>query len=126
MPLLVFACFVVSGFSPFAGGCLSVSASTHVYMIFGFEAASAIPILPFGVSGNPPPFTSFHVSPASVLFQSPLPGPPLCRKYGPLSRSQLDAQSVRLSVGSIARSTKPARLLMNFTWRHVVPPSVLL
>src|SRR5215218_5232690 len=84
------------------------------------------PIRPFIVSGKPPPLISAQVSPASVLFQRPLPGPPLFRKWGPRTRSQLDAHSTLLSLGSIARSTKPALLLMNLTSRHVVPPSILL
>jgi len=50
-----------------------------------------MPMRPFVVSGKPPPRISFHVAPASVDFQRALPGPPLLRKYGPRTLSQLDA-----------------------------------
>ena len=65
----------------------AVSASTCVYITSGSDAAMAMLMRPFIVPGNPPPFTSVHVSPASVLFQSAEPGPPDWRKYGPRTRS---------------------------------------
>jgi hypothetical protein len=51
-----------------------------VYITSGLLAAIAISMRPFIVSGKPPPFTSVHVAPASVLFQSAEPGPPELRK----------------------------------------------
>jgi len=86
----------------------------------------ARPMRPFVVSGNPPPFTSVHVLPPSVVFHSALPGPPEFRKYGPRTRCQLAANSTSGLVGSMAMSMKPACGLMNFASCHVVPPSVVL
>src|SRR5258705_152969 len=81
---------------------------------------------PFVVSGSPPPFTSVHVFPASVDFQSAEPGPPLYRKYGPRTRSQLDAHTTSGLLGSSCTSTNPALSLTKFTSSQVVPPLVLL
>src|SRR5687768_1065868 len=105
-------------------GC--VSASTTVYMMSGLLSARAMLMRPFIDAGKPPPFTSVHVAPASVVFQSALPGPPLRRKYGPRWRSQLDAQSTSGLRGSIATSMKPALSLTNFDIVQVRPPSVVL
>ena len=82
-PLFDFCGFLVESFTVFG----VVSASTCVYMIFGFERAIAISMRPSVVAGNPPPVTLVHEAPASVDFQSADPAPPLCRKYGPRSRS---------------------------------------
>src|SRR5687767_6875125 len=81
---------------------------------------------PFIVSGQPPPLISVHVVPPSVVFQSAEPGPPLLRKYGPRTRSQLAARRMFGFVGCICTSMKPALSLMNFTSCHVCPPSVVL
>ena len=81
------------------------------------------PLIP---SGKPPPFTSVHVVPASVLFHSAEPGPPLFSEYGVRSRSQLAANRMLGSFRFIATSTNPALSLTNFTNCHVVPPSVVL
>src|SRR5690242_917235 len=86
----------------------------------------ASPMRPLVVSGKPPPFTSVHVLPASVVFHRALPGPPELRKYGPRTRCQLEANSTSGLVGSIAMSMKPACGLMNFASCQVVPPSVVL
>jgi hypothetical protein len=66
---------------------LAVSASTIVYITRGFDAAMAIEMRPFMVSGKPPPFTSVQFFPASVDFQSAEPGPPERRNQGPRTRS---------------------------------------
>src|SRR6266576_3628862 len=95
-------------------------------MTFGFDAAIEIPMRPFVVSGRLPPFTSVHVFPASVVFQSALPGPPLLRKYGPRTRCQLAANSTSGFDGSSATSTKPAWGEIDFTSCQVCPPSVVL
>src|SRR5215213_4278449 len=112
-------------FTPFFGLGI-VSASTHAYTTSPLDGAIARPMRPLVTSGKPPPFTSFHVSPPSVDFHSAEPGPPLLRKYGPRTRSQLDAYSTLGSRGSITRSTKPALSLTNLTRRHDLPPSVVL
>ena len=63
------------------------SASTSAYTVLGLLREMATLMRPFIVSGKPPPLTFVHVFPASVLFQSALPTPPLLRKYGPRTRS---------------------------------------
>src|SRR6266516_1682781 len=88
--------------------------------------AIASPMRPFMVSGKPPPLTSVHVLPPSVVFQSALPGPPEFRKYGSRWRCQLVAKSNSGFEGSIATSMKPARSEMNLMSCHVCPPSVVL
>src|SRR5919198_189426 len=80
---------------------------------------------PFGVSGHPPPLVSVHVLPPSVDFQSPEPGPPEVRKYGPRTRCQLDAQRTLGFFGSSPTSMNPALSLTNFTSFHVVPGLVV-
>ena len=102
------------------------SASVSAYTISGLLCEIASPMRPLVVSGNPPPLISVQVAPPSVDFQSPDPGPPLRRKYGPRMRSQLDAYSVLGLRGSRITSMKPARSLMNLTSCHVAPPSVVL
>src|SRR5260221_5761278 len=78
------------------------------------------------VVGKAPPEICDHVSPPSLLWYAPEPGPPLLRKYGPRCRSQNEAMRWLGFDGSIATSTAPARGLMNLTRRHVAPPSVVL
>src|SRR6185436_79063 len=73
----------------------------------------------------PPPFTSVHVVPPSVLFHSADPGPPLLSEYGVRRRSQLAANRMFGSFGLIAMSMNPALSLTNFTSCHVLPPSVV-
>src|SRR5438046_4334567 len=60
-------------------GLGAVSASTRAYTTFASLGAIARPMRPFIVSGNPPPFTSVHVLPPSLVFHRALPGPPLFR-----------------------------------------------
>ena len=55
--------------------------------MLGLLREIAMLMRPFMVSGNPPPSIFVHVFPASVVFHSALPGPPLLRKYGPRTRS---------------------------------------
>src|SRR6266567_47935 len=95
-------------------------------MTFGSDAAIAMPMRPFVVSGNPPPCTSVQVLPPSVVFQSALPGPPLLRKYGPRTRCQLAANSTSGFDGCIATSMKPAWGDTNLLSCQVCPPSVVL
>lgn len=105
-----------------AGRC----ASTIVYMTSGFDGAIAMRMRPFSPSGNPFPFTSVQVPPASVDFHSPEPSPPDLSEYGVRTRSHAAAQTVFGLRGSSFTSTKPALSLMNFTNCQVVPPSVVL
>src|SRR5665213_735530 len=63
------------------------SASTITYTMFGSLGAMLMFMRPLAVSGKPPPLISRHVLPASVVFHKAEPGPPLCRKNGPRTRS---------------------------------------
>src|SRR5256885_6694659 len=81
---------------------------------------------PLVVVGRPPPLTSVHVLPPSVVFQSALPGPPLLRKYGPRTPCQLAAKRTSGFEGSIATSMKPACGDTNLTSCQVCPPSAVL
>ena len=44
--------------------------------MFGFLRYTPIPMRPYSPSGSPRPVSLLQVTPASVLFQSALPGPP--------------------------------------------------
>ncbi len=103
----------------------SFSASTSAYITSGFDKLMARPMRPLFAVGKPLPSTSVQLSPPLLLFHRPLPGPPEFRKYGPRTRSQLDAQITFGSRGSSTMSTKPALSLMNFTSFHESPPSVV-
>src|SRR5437763_10587899 len=50
--------------------------SITAYRTFERLRYTSMPMRPSGPSGKPLPFTRVHVSPASVDFQRPLPGPP--------------------------------------------------
>ena len=75
------------------------------------------------VSGRPLPSTFSHVSPASVDFQIALPGPPLLKKYGPRTRSQLVAHRMSGFCGCMSMSTKPASSETKLIRSQVSPPS---
>src|ERR1041385_4605092 len=95
-------------------------------MTFGFDCAIAMPIRPSVVVGRPSPLPCVHVLPASVVFHSPLPGPPLESEYGVRTRCQLAANSTSLLDGSIATSMNPALSDTNLMSCPVFPPSVVL
>src|SRR5947209_16344237 len=67
-----------------------------------------------------------HVSPPSVLFQRPLPSPPLSMLYGVRTMRHVPAYKTEGLPGSITMSETPARLLTNKVRFHVLPPSVVL
>ena len=59
------------------------SASTIAQTRSEFTGETATPMMPTVPFGRPCALvTSFHVSPPSVLFHNPDPGPPLSRLYG--------------------------------------------
>src|SRR6476646_5589946 len=95
-------------------------------MTFGLDREIDIPIRPLVVSGNPPPLTSAHVAPPSVVFHSPEPLPPDVRKYAPRTRWYAEANSTFGFDGSIATSTNPVESSMNLISFHVTPPSSVL
>src|SRR5436190_23891290 len=84
------------------------------------------PILPNGLAGMPGlNVTSFHVSPPSVVFHSPLRPPPEFIPHGVRWNFHIDANRMRGFVGSIVRSIAPVESLRNSTFLHVLPPSVV-
>jgi hypothetical protein len=103
-----------------------LSASTSMYTMLGLLTDQASDARPQVVAGSGPPAIWVHVSPASVLWYAPEPGPPLLRKYGPRRRSQNVAIRWLGFEGSIARSTAPARSLKKLTSSQVAQPSVVL
>ena len=112
--------------SPTIGPVALAAASIIMYITLGLAWLMSMVIRPFWPAGKPPPFTSVHVVPPSVLFQSAEPGPPLNNEYGERRRSQLVANTTFGSFGWRATSTKPALSLTNFTSCQDVPPSVVL
>mgnify|MGYP006145822189 CR=1 FL=1 len=64
------------------------SCSTMSHTRRGLAALTARPALPMGPDWGSPfaRVNSVHVAPPSVVFHRALPGPPLCRKYGPRTR----------------------------------------
>src|SRR5215211_4038099 len=84
------------------------------------------PIFPSGLFGMPGlKLISFHVSPPSVLFHSPLRPPPAFMPHGVRWNFYIDADRIRGFVGSMVRSIAPVESLRYSTLRHVLPPSVV-
>src|SRR6185295_13365592 len=95
-------------------------------MRFGRAGEIDTPILPSGLFGMPGlNVISFHVSPPSVVFHRPLRPPPAFMPHGVRWNFHIDAKRMRGFVGSIVRSIAPVESLMNRTFRHVAPPSVV-
>src|SRR5258706_2214974 len=67
---------------------------------------------------------SVQVSPPSVDLKNPLAGPPLESVQGVRYTSQIEANRMRGSFGSIARSIAPAREFRNRARFQVAPPSL--
>src|SRR6516165_2677187 len=67
-----------------------------------------------------------HVSPASVDFQMPLPGPPPFMQHALRRRWYVEAYRILALVGSITRSFAPVSSSTVRTAFHVLPPSVVL
>src|SRR3982750_2290585 len=82
------------------------------------------PILPNDFAGMPGlNGTSFHVSPPSVVFHSPLRPPPAFIPHGVRWNFHIDANRMRGFVGSIVRSIAPVESLRKSTFFHDFPPS---
>lgn len=86
----------------------------------------SIAIRPSGPSGRPLPERRVHVSPPSVDFQIPLPGPPPFMQQAVRTRWYVDANSVFGSVADITRSFAPVYSSTLRTCFQVRPPSVVL
>src|SRR4051812_9190967 len=69
---------------------------------------------------------SVHVSPALVLLNKPLPGPPLDIVYSSRNASHIAAKMIFGFFGSIEMSIAAVLLSRNSVRFHVLPPSVLL
>src|ERR1700682_3412803 len=93
--------------------------------MFGLDLLTSRPILPTSTFGKPS--VSFvHVSPPSMLFHSPLPGPPPTYVYGRRSRWN-DAAYITFGFdGSKMTSVNPVCVSMFLTFFQVRPPSVVL
>src|SRR5687768_12203209 len=96
------------------------------YTRCGFARDIASPTLPCGRVGRPVPVRRVHVTPASVLFQIPLPGPPLVRPHVFTSICHVAAKRVLGSVGCMTTSIPPVLSLTNRTRCQVRPPSAVL
>src|SRR6187402_2031893 len=83
------------------------------------------PIRPSGPSGSPP-FSRVHVSPPSVDFQMPLPGPPPFMQQAFRTRWNVEANKMRGSVADITRSFAPVHSSTFSTVFQERPPSVVL
>ena len=68
---------------------------------------------------------SFHVSPPSVVFHSPLRPPPAFMPHGMRWNFHIAAKRMRGFVGSIVRSIAPVESLRKSTFFHELPPSVV-
>src|SRR5262245_39096498 len=76
--------------------------------------------------GNPLPETRLQVSPPSVDFHSPLPGPPPFMQHAVRRRWYVAAKILRGSPGDVDRSVAPVSSSTLSTCFHVRPPSVVL
>src|SRR5687768_4193049 len=101
--------------------------SIMAYTFSGLEGATATPTMPHTPFGNPFLDVMFvQVSPPSVLFQSPLPSPPLSRLYGVRISRQVPAYITSGLPYSIDSSLAPVWLFTYKTRRQFFPPSVVL
>src|ERR1039457_6014257 len=103
----------------------SASISAHIRDdLAGDTAMPTFPQKPFGSPGLA--VSSFHVSPPSVDFKIPPPGPPELSDQGVRYAFQNAAYSTFGSLASSARSEIPVWSSRYRTFRHVRPPSVVL
>ena len=87
----------------------------------------SIPMRPIiGLSGRPLPVSFVHFLPPSVVFHSPLPGPPPLKPHGTRRRWYEAAKRMFGFDGSITTSVKPVSLSMKFVFVQVFPPSIVL
>ena len=87
----------------------------------------SMPMRPMiGLSGSPLPVSRVQVFAPSVVFQSPLPGPPPLKPQGWRRRWYDAASSTFGFEGSMTTSVNPVSLSMNLVFVQVLPPSVVL
>src|SRR5690349_20901798 len=90
-----------------------------------FTGDTVMPEIPHVPLGKPFAFEIFsQVSPPSLLFHNAEPSPPLDNSYGFRWTRQVEAYKMRELLGSMMRSTAPARSLTNKTCFDVLPPSM--
>ena len=96
------------------------------YTRCGFAGETDTPILPMSPLGIPGlNVSSVHVSPPSVLFQSPLRPAPASIPQGVRWNFHILAYRMRGLVTSIDRSAAPVLSSRNSTFFHETPPSVV-
>src|SRR5919205_4088737 len=101
------------------------SFSTSAYTRRGLAPDTATPMRPTTPVGIPGlRVISVHVSPPSVLLNTPLPGPPLDIWYSLRYASHSDAYITCGFVRSMLTSIAPVLSSRYSTRRHVLPPSV--
>ena len=104
-----------------------LSFSTRAYTRFEFAPDTDTPIRPTSPAGSPGlRVISVHVSPPSVLLNSPLPAPPLDIWYSLRYASHIAAYITSGLWRSIAMSIAAVRSSRKSTLRQVAPPSLLL
>ena len=116
----------MSGFSPLRQWVLHRVSFDPRIDDFRLDGAIASPMRPFMVVGKA---AAFHFRPRLAGI-SALPeaaaGTTALEEVGPAHTLPARRPERLIVDGSMARSTKPALSLMNFTRRQVIPPSVLL
>ena len=93
--------------------------------MFGLRRYTSSAMRPSGPSGTPP-LSLVHVSPPSVDFQMPLPGPPPFMQHAVRRRWYVDAYSDLAVRRAITRSLAPVSSSTLSTCFQVLPPSVVL